>query len=85
MSLHTWWLRQRLVRVERQAKRLRVRQRVLRERESRLVKKGASAEDVAALHEEREAVTAKLNDVLAREERIKDELKTAERGGAAAT
>lgn len=89
MGLQTWWLENRLRRIETKLKSLRSRQRHLREDEDEVARqrKRGGGPDLEQrerkLHAERERVTREINDLVAQEQRLKQELHEA-RGEAAA-
>lgn len=72
MTLRTWWLRNKLGRLDAKLKRLRAQQRVLRQRGDEAAK--------ARLHE----VTERVHRLTGEEERVKAELAGSEGGAASA-
>jgi peptidoglycan hydrolase CwlO-like protein len=85
MPLTTWLKKTQLKRVERKLRRLRARQRQLRDKTDDL-KKDRSRGTLApeeyqrrekTLHDEREAITKEVNHLVVEEERLKAELKAA--------
>ena len=89
MPIATWLKRTQLKRVERKLRRLRARQRQVRDKETKLQKdrnRGSAGDDYARrhdeLHHEKETLTKEINHLIVVEERLKDELKAAGEGKA---
>lgn len=89
MAFGTWLKRTQLKRVERKLRNLRARQRLVRDKESQLKKENdrGAAEDYQRRHDElhanKDKLTHEISTLMATEERLKAELKTAEEGKAA--
>ena len=84
MSLRTWWLENRLGRIDQKLKRLRSMQKRLRDEEADLAREkkngldgATAAAREAKLHAERERVTQDIARTMDDEERVKSELREA--------
>ena len=84
MALTDWLTKTRLKRTERKLRRLRARQRQIRDKEEELqkvIRRGAGTDDTKArakkLHDEKEHLTKEINGLVADEDRYKAELKAA--------
>ena len=84
MALSDWLVKTRLKRTERKLRRLRARQRQIRDKEEELqkeIRRGAATDETRArakkLHDEKEHMTHMINTLHADEERYRAELKAA--------